>query len=602
MTTSTLELTNKPGRRSASFCYDALARGDWNGETVLALGRVQVDPKIPGDHVISISRPEAVNPVKLVDRLPEEHWDRPLCMVLPREAGPDQGRAARRLQMRVLWRRYHGVFNQWAVQTNPEPVRPLLRGLKDPSRSLHQLGNYPWLLRYPLADQLAGTRPRVPVLILVGGPSLNNILPRLPELAVHCAVICIARTLRPCLEAGVEPDFVVQYDTNPEQAQFYEGLPRLERTTLVALSTAHVRPYADLFRGMLFRGSFGKKFLPNTYMMREGVESSLIACLGLAEVLHAPQVFVAGTDLSWPVGGWRYGEQPSGEQGRDTLPAGDQRVFPHAGMNVRLRRRDGLTVESNWNFVAAAVKAGDAAREIAAELGTAFHALGDETLLEEDVFPTAGREDVSALPALDRPALLECVDQALNVREEIHLDELFDYLKTGEQKLSSMGDLFMLRRMDPAERPKLRNDLFVRMLQNFRGACWMRGMNDPVEAAGRFIRLWQQRHAEAAKLTLAHMLVNKGLPLPLLCRADEQPGLQRALERYIPGGQYNVRLVVPFGKKKTSATEFDDLDLPALLEGYGLVLVSPAVRERYQYFWALAPDEKVICLDWFACP
>lgn len=589
--------------RNGATYFGRIDRQQWNGWTVLALGDVDVDPDIPEEYVVRVPNPAQVRPENLVERLPGEHARRPLALVMPEQPGPDNGAAQRRLLMHLLRKHYHAVFERLTRQDPPGPLQPLLRGLRDPSRSIHQLQNYPWLLRYPLVDQLQNIFQDTPALILVGGPSFRELLPRLPELAKHCLVICIARTLRPCLEAGVEPDFVVQYDTNPEQAQFYEELPRLEHTTLVSLSTAYIAPYADLFRGVLFRGSFGKNFLPNPFTMREGTEGSLIACLGLVEVLGCSHTFVTGTDLSWPLDGCRYGTSKVSEfsESEETAIApDDQRVHLVNGMWVRLRRRDGEIVNSNWNFVAAAVKAETMAREINQANGTRFFTMNDSTLLDDEVFPTSPEEAVRALPTLDRHALRQTIDTALTTRESIHLERLYEYLKSWEQGLASMGELFAMRRLNPKEQSKLKTDMFVRLLENFRGACWMRGMNDPVESASRFIRIWKGHNARAAKLALAHHRVAGGIPLPLLCRADEQPGLLRALEQYLPGGRFTIRLVVPFGKKKTSPTEFDDMDLKPLLDGYDLILVSPAVQKRYRHFWSMAPDDSVLDVDWLA--
>ncbi|MGE4290989.1 MAG: 6-hydroxymethylpterin diphosphokinase MptE-like protein [Desulfovibrio sp.] len=574
--------------------YGALPRSEWNGETVVALGEVDIDPAIPVGNVVAIPKLEFVNPAKLCARLPEAIWESELLFVLPPEPGADNGSRVLQIQKQMLTRAYSAYFHRRPVQQIDPALATLMGALKDPTRSLSQLRNYPWLLRYPLADKLAGLGRGKPALILMAGPSLTAILPRLPELAERCVVICIARTLGQCLAAGVEPDFVVQYDTNMEQRQFYDKLPHLERTALVSLSSAHIHPVAGLFRGVFLRGSFGLPFLPNPFTLRDGVEGSLTACLGLAEVLGSSHVYVIGADLSWPRHSRVYAGLPENRGAFADME--DVRMDTRNGLNVRLGRRDGRTVHSSVNFVAGALKAGEAAAEISASTGALFYTLSEETLLPEKEFPLATLEEVLEHAPLDRASLLEGLDRALNQREALNFRLLWGFLHENERYLAAYCDIFTLKLADPQSRKTIMDDPVVRILENMRGACWISGINDPLSSAKRLLAAWRTAYADAGKFVLAHILSSKGTPLTLLCHEDEEAGLRAALDRLIPGCELTVRHSAGLGHGADGTERFDDRHLSGFLRDEDLVLASPRVMERHAYFWELAPDEKVIDL------
>lgn len=580
-----------------SICYDAIDRAEWDGEGVVALGDVRVDPGIPKERVLAVPQVEFVKPEKLVGRLPEEFWKEGLRFVMP---GSVSAKAARRtlgLQLEFIARSYVTFFHDRPVNEIEPPLSAFLGALKDPSRSLSQLRNYPWLLRYPLADKLNGLGAGGAALILLAGPGLNRMLPRLPELARHCAVICIPRTLRHCIDAGVEPDFVVHYDTNMEQRQFYAGLHRLEKTVLVTLSSAHVQPAAGLFRGLFLRGSFGRTFLPNPFVLRDGVEGSLIACLGLTEALGSARVYLAGADLSWLPRGGRYAATDFGADAGPARMEEDVRARTGNGVHFRLGRRDGRIVESSVSFIAAAHKAGEAAAEIAANTGATFRVLGEDTLLSAETFPSAEPEEILGLPVADREALLAGLDRALDVREPLNLRMLLVFLRENTAGLGGLLDLFLLKRLNLKTRETLADDPVVRLLANLRGVSWA-GLGDSVARAERLLRAWRDAYGYAARWALAHFIAARGGKLLLLCADGEEPELRRVLERLLPGCGLEVRRSTGLGYGDGDGGRFDDRDLPRMLAREELLLVSPGVMRSHAYFWELVPDDKVLDLRW----
>lgn len=51
-----------------------------------------------------------------------------------------------------------------------------------------------------------------PFLLIAAGPSLEQILPILPELQKRMIIVCVDTALKACLRAGIEPDFIVLTD------------------------------------------------------------------------------------------------------------------------------------------------------------------------------------------------------------------------------------------------------------------------------------------------------------------------------------------------------------------------------------------------------
>jgi hypothetical protein len=64
----------------------------------------------------------------------------------------------------------------------------------------------------PGVGSLAGLFDGIPALVVAGGPSLDALLPLLPALQERMLIVSVNTPLRPCLEAGVEPDFTVVVD------------------------------------------------------------------------------------------------------------------------------------------------------------------------------------------------------------------------------------------------------------------------------------------------------------------------------------------------------------------------------------------------------
>lgn len=110
----------------------------------------------------------------------------------------------------------------------------------------------------PLLQAAAG----YPAVCVAAGPSLARNVHLLADPAFRSRIVVIAvqTALKPLLARGIYPDFVTALDYHPISQRFYEGLPPLDRVTLVAEPKVHPS-VLDLFPGP-------RRILPNAFLNR----------------------------------------------------------------------------------------------------------------------------------------------------------------------------------------------------------------------------------------------------------------------------------------------------------------------------------------------
>lgn len=153
--------------------------------------------------------------------------------------------------------------------------------------------------------ELAGALRGFPALVLGAGPSLDRILPRLPELAKRMVVIAVDTALAPCLYAGVEPDFLVVVDPQYWNTRHLDRL-RLEKTILISESSTHSRVFR-LFRRLptyfcssLFPlGEYLEETVGERGRLGAGGSVSTTAW-DFARYLGSREIVTAGVDLGFP--------------------------------------------------------------------------------------------------------------------------------------------------------------------------------------------------------------------------------------------------------------------------------------------------------------
>lgn len=152
---------------------------------------------------------------------------------------------------------------------------------------------------------LTGCLRGVPTLILGAGPSLDRVLPHLPELAERMAIIAVDTALGPCMAQGVEPDFLVVVDPQ------YWNTRHLDRSTpsrtiLISESSTHPRVFELL-------GRLPTYFCSSLFPLGEYLESAIGArgklgaggsvsttAWDFARVIGSSEIVTAGVDLGFP--------------------------------------------------------------------------------------------------------------------------------------------------------------------------------------------------------------------------------------------------------------------------------------------------------------
>ncbi|MDC0336316.1 DUF115 domain-containing protein [Pseudodesulfovibrio sp.] len=575
--------------------YGFLPLDDWFNELVFAFGDAEVDSSIPEEFVIQIPSSKFINPIKFCASIDKELFRNGFTFLASPEFGVKEGPKLQELQMHIVAAYYRNRYFDKEMTYKPEgPIKQLLGMLGDSTRAIGQLYNMPWLLRSPIVDKIDKKKIGLPVLIVTSGPSQASIKEHLKKYAKHCLVICIARTLQLCLDVGVEPDFVVQYDTHPEQKLFYENIPRLDKTLLVALSSASIADYAWKFRGVVFRGSFKKIILKNDFTLRDSTEGSLLACMGLAEILHAPDVYMAGCDFSWHA-------EDTPEQYKQLAPEerklslDDYRIG--VGWLYVLTGRGGKFAYSEVGYVAAAARAAEFAVEINKTIGTRFWLTSDIGILSPKHFPTMGEEDVCANTEIDRSAYLETIDEVLQTREDIDLKVALPFFKEREDFLNSQELNFRFKKYNPDFEFGFHEDL-IQLCRNSRSFFMQFGEADAGKAH-RMVIEWAKALNYASRVTMSYTLAEEhGEKIIVLCKKEEQERLQERVNTFFPKQYCEFRVLVDLANGSGGG---EDNCVPYSgfmdwVKEQKVIFISHTIGKEYHPFFKLYEGDNVILL------
>jgi hypothetical protein len=197
-------------------------------------------------------------------------------------------------------------------------------------------------LEYPGVASLEDVFKGIPALVVAGGPSLDSIRRRLLELSRHVLVIAVNTALKPCLEAGVEPDFTVVVDPQYWASRYLDWAPST-RGGLVVEPSANPR---------VFRRAHASYFLCSSlFPLGETLEAAVgekgklgaggsvaTSAWDLARLLGANPVYTAGLDLGFP--GMR--THCRGVYAEDLWFCGSNRLAPLEGSSFRYLHDIGL--------------------------------------------------------------------------------------------------------------------------------------------------------------------------------------------------------------------------------------------------------------------
>lgn len=568
-------------------------------EFVVCLGRPDTLPELPPERLLVL---DALNDATLdaLGRLDPRHLANGVVVCTTRSMHARHPREAFQAQKILLFLYMKYVYVPGTSTRIPDPLA--LRPAETPPEYLHllqKLRNTPYLLRHPLIDKLQALQVGLPCLLLLPGPSLGNIMPHLKELSRRYLVMAISRSLPLLREWGVAPDVLLQLDTLPLQMHFHHPADRFPESVLLSLSVAPAYGFADHFRQVFFIDSFDLSILPNRARIRESWLSSLLACLGGAEALHAPQVLLAGADLRL-CGDNAYYCDPQAWMAKHATPCPDP--MTNTGHLAIFADDQGREARTHLQYLATAFEAEHFARDIAAAQGTQFFTLSSFGILDTNRFAPRTMEQALEAPVLDKTSFLEKADQAAASREHISLRALkAQYSRLVDEARRSRDILHCLELSDP---DNIRQHPCYRYVAE--NLHWFRpsGEEGLRRLAGNLADELFTAARYGRNVAALHLLAGKGTPVPVLCTAEEEADVLRALAGWRPEWTWRpmgVRL--DHTKRPTpSAGSLDLLELHDWLQFQEVVVLGPAFAKEFQYVISLVRGDKVVSLEELVSP
>ncbi|MDP3427453.1 MAG: DUF115 domain-containing protein [Humidesulfovibrio sp.] len=561
-------------------------------ELVVCLGRPKSIPQLHKDRLLvlyrvdeaALGRIAALNPRRMA---------KGVVVVASREEHARDPRMMLRAQKMLAYLFVKYVDLPMVSTRIPDPAR--LRPADTPPEFPHMLNmfrNTPLHLQHCLADKLRDKAVGMPCLLLLPGPSLELVRDHLPELARRYLIVTISRVLPFLRACGVVPDVLVQLDTVPLQEHFHHQGDLFPNTVLLALSLAPVRSFAPRFRRIFFIDSFNLSMLPNPARVRESWLSSMLACLGVAEALHAPEVLLAGVDLR-VIGENVYASQ---QKDHDLAP---HYTEPMVTLSSGLATADmnGRLAHTSLHYFAMAAEAEMFAREIHAAQGTLFHNLSPWSLLDPEVCAPMSLEQAKASPVLDKTVFLDKADQAAAMQEHIHLEALCaGYADALEDARHSRDIMACLRCTDREALPMHPYHRYVAAnLPWFRPAGkeslgrLAENLASELCAATRFARNVAALHCQAAR----------GVAVPVLCDAQEEPETLARLGRLRPGWSWRC-MGIHAPTSEGAAPSSGTVALAALhdwMRSQEVLVISPACAREFHYALSLIAGDNVLDLE-----
>jgi len=193
------------------------------------------------------------------------------------------------------------ILSLWKTKTevNEATIKKFgKRWVKNIVANQHVLTDIPGI--EPFADAF----PAFPALVLAAGPSLDEIVPFLPELHKRCLIITVDTALRAVLRTGIEPDFVVVVDPQYWNARHLDFC-HAPRACLVT----EIGVYPTVLRHPFQHRLLCSSLYPLGYYLEKNLDpkgrlgaGGSVATTALDFALHlgSQPIYIAGLDLSYP--------------------------------------------------------------------------------------------------------------------------------------------------------------------------------------------------------------------------------------------------------------------------------------------------------------
>lgn len=144
----------------------------------------------------------------------------------------------------------------------------------------------------------------MPALLLAGGPSLDEVIPMLPQIAERAVIIAVDTSLQACLRAGVEPDYAVIVDPQYWNTRHLDAA-RAAKCEIISESSTHPRVFrlldgpVSMCSSLFPLGSYIEDSEEPFGRLGAGGSVSTTAW-DFARHIGCSPVFCAGLDLGFP--------------------------------------------------------------------------------------------------------------------------------------------------------------------------------------------------------------------------------------------------------------------------------------------------------------
>jgi hypothetical protein len=577
---------------------------------VVTLGRTQPMPSLPrGKKLGFLTVSEQA--LQVIAGLDPALLKDGVTLVISSESYRTQGRRIDAAQRRLAY-----IYAKYIVFPQKSDTIPNDLGLRKDNgftllRQIVSARNFPLHARFPICDKLVDAHIGLPVTIVAPGPSLQYVIPQWDEIHRRSLVVCMARTLPFLRRAGLEPDFAIMFDSSQRMVHLMPCEERWPRTYLVSMSNANIADVAENFRGVFFMESFDTALCPNTYRLRESWLSGIISCLGLAEALAAPEVYMVGADHCWydsergAYGSMGYGQTPSPPFPEATPTA----VCNLQSATITDRRQlqfdqfklpdvCGRAATTSFHYYAIAAEVGFVAAEIRDRSGTHFHLLNRVGILDSEVFNMEGWDHLrSRYQALDRAGTRDAIDDILCQREHVDFGEMVrrsEQLAGGVQaEICRMEYELVVGRVGDVVQSEFAASLH--RAQSYNKFPTLSSEKALAETTVRVLREWERRLREAAAHGRLFAMLEAGTPLPLLHLAGERIEVTtRALARYaVPFPpvtfDFHVFFIYQMTAVEPGLAYVDYFDLVTFLEQHRVTLISRRLLREYNYLFNQIP-------------
>ena len=159
-------------------------------------------------------------------------------------------------------------------------------------------------LAAPGVGELSGLFAGLPAVVLAGGPTLDDLMPLLPEIAKRAVLVSVNTPLAACLAAGVHPDVVTVVDPQFWASRYLDWTDRYRGWIVAEPSTC-----PRVLRRRTNRVFIASSLFPLGERLEEAVGakgklgaggSVSTAAWDLARLMGARPIHAAGLDLSFP--------------------------------------------------------------------------------------------------------------------------------------------------------------------------------------------------------------------------------------------------------------------------------------------------------------